>query len=176
MDKELKKIFMKNVNKLKENNIECKDFSEICFDLRLYRDKLTKEEKEQLLEVVDFVFQKCYFSTKTEQSLFDRLLSVVNKDKKIDELEWAQINRDYFKGNLNGKDEFAIKYRRILSRSYRLNDLKDYIKDILKNENFYNNDFYLRNVEVILRDVAAFNKKYSYYGETLAAKIQSICS
>lgn len=104
------------------------------------------------------------------------MFSILNKDKENDQIKWANRNRDYFKGNISGKDEFAIKYREIFSGLYKLDDLKDYIKDMLKNEAFYNNDCYLRNIEVILKNHVSFDEKYNYYGEALAKKLQDICN
>lgn len=177
MDKKLKQLFTKSVDNLKENNIRCKDFSEICANARLYRNNLTNEEKEQLLQIVDFVFGKCYIDIKPEyKNLFDRLFGFIKKDKEADEIKWADKNRDYFSGNLVGNDEFSLKYKKIFSGAYKLSDFKDYIKDMTKNERYYNNDFYLRNIEVILRDDVAFDEQYNHYGETLAKKLESICN
>lgn len=177
MDEELKKLFTKDIDKLKQNNIVSRDFSEICSNLRLYRKKLLNEDKEKLLEAVDFMFGKCYIDIKPEyNSLFDRLFNVIKRNKESEEIKWADRNRDYFSGNLVGDDEFSLKYKKIFSGAYKLSDLRDYLKDMVKNERYYNNDFYLRNVEVILRDDVTFDKTYNHYGEILAKKIESICN
>lgn len=157
MENKVKKSLEGVLNNLKNNIVSNSDMAAICEDIRMYRKYLTNKEKEELLQILIYVL--------------DNMCKIKGSEKI-----WAKNNSEYFSGNMCGRDELCDKYKlKFNSCCFKLEDISQLAKDIAQNEEYYNNDFYLRNVEVTLRDDVKITKSLlKKEGYLLADKLEKI--
>lgn len=79
-----------------------------------------------------------------------------------------EIDTNYFRGNLFGECEFTNKYMEIVENSSQNFSIKEYLYDIIeliKADEKVSLDFWLRNVEVYIRDQSSVFNKRALEGE-----------
>jgi len=79
-----------------------------------------------------------------------------------------EIEPNYFKGNLFGECEFTNKYKEIVENSSHNVSIKEYLYDIIeliKEDEKVSLDFWLRNVEVYIREQSSVFNKSALEGE-----------
>jgi len=87
----------------------------------------------------------------------------------LHQLEYSQkIKPNYFKGNLVGDCEFTNKYKYIAENSSQKFSITEYLQDIIeliKADKNVSLDFWLRNVEVYIREQSSVLNKRALEGE-----------
>lgn len=116
------------------------DVSDIVYLVRMYKHDISDTEKITLLQIP---------------------LSVLKKYCEIKSLkDWTSENGSYFAGNMVGG--YEPYYSKFLSCDFYLSDIISLLEDIMSDSTKLNNDFYLRNPEVTIRDDVKITNKEAF--------------
>lgn len=126
-----------------------------------------------------------YLGNNNLQKAFAQLIYLVREVKELKKYEklyildnsylmlhhlddYQEIELNYFKGNLLGENEFTRKYKKIAEGSSQKISVKEYLYDIIemiKSDEEVSLNFWLRNVEVYIRDQSSVGNEKALLGE-----------
>lgn len=149
MTLDIKNNFTPIYNAFLNDTHTLQDVSQIITLIRHYGDYIPDETKIELLQIP---------------------LNVLKTQTKLQSPKsFAKNNGSYFSGNMLHLEPHSSKFE---SGNFSLDDITILLENIMSNSSMLNNDFYLRNPEVTLRDhVKLINMKEFKACGTLYAKI-----
>jgi hypothetical protein len=131
--------------KLRERQATVSDLSQLLSLVRLYRKEIPDEVKLVILSIPSTVLRdNCKLKTSVG--------------------EWASENGKYFCGNCGSLWEWKEKFN---SKCFDLQDMSNFMKYVLEDQERLNSDFYLRNPEVTLRDDVCIKSERKFQNEQI---------